>query len=47
MAFKKKKEIDPDDAVIYASDKRLFQKYVTDGNLIPRADTPSPATSGG
>jgi twitching motility protein PilT len=42
-----KKEIDPDDAVIYASDKRLFQKYVTDGNLIPRADTPSPATSGG
>jgi twitching motility protein PilT len=30
-------EIDPDDAYVYATDKRLFQKFVTDTSLLPRA----------
>ncbi len=29
-------EIDPDDAYIYASDKRFFQKFVTDTSMLPR-----------
>ena len=28
------KEIDPDQAYLYATDKKLFQKYVTDPNLL-------------
>lgn len=32
------KEIDPDDAVIYASDRKLFQKFVTD-TMLTRLDT--------
>jgi twitching motility protein PilT len=32
------REIDPDDAFIYASDKKLFQKFVTDTSLMPRVD---------
>ena len=37
--------IDPDDAYSYASDKRLFQKYVTDTSMLPKveASAPSPA----
>jgi twitching motility protein PilT len=30
--------IDPDDAYAYASDKRAFQKYVTDTSLLPKID---------
>ena len=30
------KEIDPDDAYIYASDRRLFQRYVTDTSMLPK-----------
>jgi twitching motility protein PilT len=37
------KEIDPDDAVAYASEKRLFQKYVTDTTLMPKLDVVSNA----
>jgi twitching motility protein PilT len=33
------REIDPDDAYIYASDKRLFQKFVTDTSVLPRLDS--------
>ncbi len=33
------REIDPDDAYIYASDKRLFQKFVTDTSILPRMDS--------
>jgi twitching motility protein PilT len=33
------REIDPDDAYAYASDKRMFQKFVTDTGMIPRLDT--------
>ena len=32
------KEIDPDDAVTYASDRRPFQRYVTDTTLMPKLD---------
>ncbi|RPI10976.1 MAG: PilT/PilU family type 4a pilus ATPase [Zetaproteobacteria bacterium] len=31
-----KNEIDPDDAYSYATDKRIFQRFVTDPNLLPR-----------
>ena len=32
------KEIDADDAYIYASDKRLFSRYVTDTSILPKLD---------
>jgi twitching motility protein PilT len=32
------KEIDPDDAYVYASDKRLFARYVTDSTVLPKLD---------
>ncbi len=32
------REIDPDDAYTYASDKNLFKKYVTDTSLLPKAE---------
>lgn len=32
------REIDPEDALSYASDKRLFAKYVTDTALLPKLD---------
>jgi twitching motility protein PilT len=32
------RELDPDDAVVYAQDKRLFQRYVTDTALLPRLE---------
>ena len=32
------KEIDPDDAYVYASDKRLFSKFVTDASVLPKFD---------
>ena len=37
--------IDPDDAYSYASDKRPFQKFVTDTSILPKVDStgPSPA----
>ncbi len=42
------KEIDPDDAVTYASDRRPFQRYVTDTTLMPKLDVTGPtAASGG
>lgn len=33
------KEIDPDDAYRYANDKRKFQQFVTDSNLLPHLQT--------
>ena len=39
LAAIKAKEIDPDDAYAYASDKRLFAKFVVDRDLLPRFDT--------
>jgi twitching motility protein PilT len=32
------REIDPDDAYSYASDKKAFQRFVTDSTMIPKAD---------
>lgn len=32
------KEIDPDDAYVYAQDKRLFARYVTDTTVLPKLD---------
>jgi len=39
------REIDPDDAYGYATDKRALQKYVTDTNMLPKLDVAGqPAT---
>ena len=32
------KEIDPDDAYIHATDKKQFQRFVTDPDLLPQVD---------
>jgi twitching motility protein PilT len=32
------KEIDPDDAVRHALDKRKFQRFVTDSSIVPALD---------
>ena len=41
--------IDPDDAYTYASDKRPFQKFVTDTSMLPKVEmtgsTPAPAAA--
>jgi twitching motility protein PilT len=42
-----RKEIDPDDAVTYAGDRRPFQRYVTDTTLMPKIDTTSPTQAVG
>ena len=31
------KEVDPDDAYLHANDKKLFQHFVTDPSLLPKA----------
>jgi twitching motility protein PilT len=36
------REIDPDDAYVYASDKKGFQKYVTDTSMLPKVDITGP-----
>jgi twitching motility protein PilT len=36
------REIDPDDAYVYASDKKAFQKYVTDTSMLPKIDLTGP-----
>ncbi len=41
------REIDPDDAYIYATDKRLFQKFVTDTSVLPRMETGGPQQASG
>jgi twitching motility protein PilT len=43
-----RKEIDPDDAVTYATNRQPFQRYVTDTTLMPKLDVTNPtAASGG
>ncbi len=32
------KEIDPDDAIRFANDKKKFQRFVTDTDLVPILD---------
>jgi twitching motility protein PilT len=41
------KEIDPDDAYAFAGDKRLFQKYVTDTSMLPKAEIARAPEAGG
>jgi twitching motility protein PilT len=41
------KEIDPDDAYSYASDKRQFQKYVTDTSMLPKLEVTQALPRGG
>ncbi|MGQ0833770.1 MAG: type IV pilus twitching motility protein PilT [Gammaproteobacteria bacterium] len=42
------KEIDPDDAYVFANEKKLFQKHVTDTSVLPKVDFapagPGPST---
>jgi twitching motility protein PilT len=45
LAAVQAKEIDPDHAQSFASDKRVLEKFVTDTNMVPRLDPP--AGSGG
>lgn len=33
-----RKEVDPDDAFRYASDKALFTRFVTDTGMLPKID---------
>ncbi len=35
------KELDPDDAYVYATDKKVLQRYVTDATMLPKIDAPS------
>ena len=38
------REIDPDDAYAYATDKRPFQKYVTDTSMLPKVEMAAAAS---
>ena len=38
LAKSQAKEIDPDDAYVYAADKRLFSRFVTDTSMLPKLD---------
>jgi twitching motility protein PilT len=40
LAAIKGKEIDPDDAFRFATDKSAFQKYVTDTSVLPQLEVP-------
>ena len=42
-----RKEIDPDDAVTYATNRVPFQRYVTDTTLMPKLDVTSPSAASG
>jgi twitching motility protein PilT len=46
LAALQAREIDPDDAYVYANDRRLFQKFVTDTSILPKLEAPAPATAG-
>jgi twitching motility protein PilT len=42
------RSVDPDDAYNYASEKRQFQKFVTDTSMLPKVEltsAPGPATN--
>ncbi len=38
MEAVKAKEVDPDDAYVHATDKKLFQRFVTDPDLLPQVN---------
>src|SRR6266704_1731369 len=37
------REVDPDDAYVYALEKKAFQKYVTDTSVLPKVDLTGPS----
>jgi twitching motility protein PilT len=37
------REVDPEDAYVYALEKKGFQKYVTDTSMLPKVDLPGPS----
>jgi twitching motility protein PilT len=43
------REVDPDDAYVYANDKKPFQRFVTDTTMLPKVDitgsNPGPAAA--
>jgi twitching motility protein PilT len=39
------REVDPDDAYVYALEKKAFQKYVTDTSVLPKVDLTGPGTA--
>jgi twitching motility protein PilT len=39
------REIDPDDAYVYAHDKRMFQKFVTDTSMLPKVELAGSASA--
>jgi twitching motility protein PilT len=47
LQFLATKELDPDDAVTYASDRRPFQRYITDTSMMPKLDVTSPTQAAG
>jgi len=36
------REVDPDDAYVYAMEKKAFQKYVTDTSMLPKVELTGP-----
>ncbi|HSN71097.1 MAG TPA: PilT/PilU family type 4a pilus ATPase [Steroidobacteraceae bacterium] len=38
LAAVQAKQVDPDDAYVYATDKRMFTKFVTDTSILPKLD---------
>ena len=47
LAAVQAKEVDPDHAFSFASDKRVLQKFVTDTTLVPKLDPPEPRAADG
>ena len=45
LARYRRAQIDPDDAYVYATEKRVFQKYVTDTSMLPKIDIAGPSPS--
>jgi twitching motility protein PilT len=47
LAAVQAREIDPDEAFGYATEKRLLQRFVTDTAMLPKLDLPPPAAGAG
>ena len=47
LAAVQAREIDPDDAYRYATDKKALQKFVTDTSLVPKLEVAAPPSGGG
>ena len=42
LAAIKNNEVDPDDAFRYATEKKRFQRFVTDSSILPVIEEPQP-----